>query len=179
MNKITEHKYLSLSGMKTTFWGPAAWNFLFTSVLGTYPEQINIKNKEHLRIKKEFKNLFISLSYVMPCIYCRESYKEFIKEMPIDSHLSGRIKLFFWLYKLKDKVNKKLIKQENECFKKEHAKLLLKYNEKKINKVQYKCLYEKLETDIYYTTPTPTFNEVLNHFEQYRAGCDNKSKTCR
>lgn len=179
MNKIAENKYTSTAGMRTTFWGPSAWNFLFTSVLGTYPEKIDLKNANHLRIKKEFKNLFMSLGYVMPCVFCRDSYKQFIKEMPIDSYLSGRIRLFFWLYKLKDKVNKKLIKQENDCFKVEHAKILLKYKEKKINKTQYKCLFEKLEKDILFTIPTPPFNDVLNYFEQFRAGCNNKSKTCR
>ena len=50
------NKYLSLSGMKTKYWGPNAWNFLFCSILGTYPEQIDIKNKDHIKIKKEFIN---------------------------------------------------------------------------------------------------------------------------
>lgn len=179
MNKVSNQKYVSLAGMRTTFWGPNAWNFLFASILGTYPENIDIKNKEHIKIKKEFKNLFISLGFVMPCIFCRESYKKFIKEMPIDSHLSGRIKLFYWLYKLKDKVNKKLIKQETECFKSEHDKLLKKLKDKKINKSQYKCLYDKLKKDIFYTKPSPPFNDVLNYYEQFRAGCNNKTKTCK
>jgi len=179
MSKTTNQKYLSLAGMRTTFWGPNAWNFLFTSILGTYPENINIKNKEHIKIKKEFKNLFLSLAYVMPCIFCRESYKQFIKEMPIDNYLTGRIKLCFWLYKLKDKVNKKLIKQENECLKSEHNKLLKKLQDKKITKIQYKCLYDKLKKDILYTEPSPSFNNILNYYEQFRAGCNNKSKTCR
>ena len=162
MSKITNQKYLSLAGMRTTFWGPNAWNFLFSSVLGSYPENIDIKNKEHIKIKKEFKNLFNSLGYVMPCIFCRESYRKFIKESPLDNHLSGRIKLCFWLYKLKDKINKKLIKQETECFKSEHEKLIKKLKDKKINKSQYKCLYDKLKKDIFYTKVSPPFINILN-----------------
>jgi hypothetical protein len=179
MNKISDQKYISLAGMRTTFWGPNAWNFLFTCILGSYPEKIDSRDKEHIKIKKEFNNLFMSLGYVMPCVFCRESYKKFIKEMPLDNNLSGRIKLCFWLYKLKDKVNKKLIKQETECFKTEHEKLLNKLKDKKINKSQYKCLHDKLKKDIFYTQPSPPFSDVLNNYEQYRAGCNNKTKTCK
>lgn len=178
MTSNNYNKYLSLSGIKTNYWGPNAWNFLFSSILGTYPEKINIKNKEHIKIKNEFKNLFNGLRFILPCIFCRESYTKFISEMPIDKHLSGRIELFHWLYKLKDKVNKKLIKQETECFKNEHAKLLLKLKNKKINKTQYKCLFDKMKHDIMITKKTPPFTEVLNHYESYRAGCSKKSKRC-
>lgn len=171
--------YISLSGMKTKFWGPNAWNFLFCSILGTYPEKIDNKNKEHIKLKKEFTNLFKSLCFIMPCIFCRESYKKFIKELPIEQHLDGRIQLCFWLYKLKDKVNKKLIKQELECFKSENDKLLKKLKDKKINKNQYKCLYDKLKTDILITKKSPKFIDVLNYYEQFRAGCNKKYKTCR
>lgn len=179
-NEYNEYKnYISLSGMKTSFWGPNAWNFLFCSILGTYPEKIDNKNKIHIKIKKEFKNLFKSLCFIMPCIFCRESYTLFIKEMPIDEHLDGRLSLCFWLYKLKDKVNKKLMKQELDCFKSENDALLKKLKDKKINKVQYKCLYDKLKKDILITKKSPKFIEVLNHYEQYRAGCNKKYKTCR
>lgn len=179
MSQKNINNYASLAGMKTTFWGPNAWNFLFSSILGTYPEKLDNKNKTHIKIKKEFKNLFNSLGFVMPCIFCRESYKGFIKDMPIDSYLNGRVNLCFWLYKLKDKVNKKLIKQENECFKVEHGKILEKLKLKKINKTQYKCLYDKLKKEILFTKKSPPFIDVLNHFESYRAGCNAKTKTCK
>lgn len=175
---LNSNKFSSLSGMKTSFWGPNAWNFLFTSILGTYPDVINSKNKDHIKIKKEFKNLFHSLGYVMPCVFCRESYNKFIKESPIDKFLVGRIQLCYWLYKLKDKVNKKLIKQENECLKYENEKLIKKLKDKKINKTQYKCLFDKLKNDILYTESSPPFIDVLNNYEQYRASCNKKTKTC-
>ncbi len=171
--------YSSFAGMKTRVWGPSAWNFFFCCILGTYPEKIDIKDKKHLKLKKEFKNLFYSLCYIMPCIFCRESYTKFLKEMPVDSHLGGRLSLANWLYKLKDKVNKKLIKQETECFKVEHSKIVIKLKEKKINKIQYKCLYDKLKKEILITKKSPTFITVLNNYEKYRAGCNNKSKSCK
>jgi hypothetical protein len=176
---ISNSSYSSLAGMKTSYWGPNAWNFLFCSILGTYPEKIDNNNKMHLKIKQEFKKLFNSLCFIMPCIFCRESYKQFIKEISIDNHLDSRINLCFWLYKLKDKVNKKLMKQELDCFKYEHEKLLCKLKNKKINKNQYKCLYNKLKTDILVTKKSPTFIDVLNKYENYRAGCNNKFKTCK
>lgn len=179
MSQKVSNKYSSMAGMKTSFWGPNAWNFLFCSVIGTYPENINNKDKNHIKIKKEFINLFNSLGYIMPCIFCRESYKKFIKEMPINDYLSGRIKLCYWLYKLKDKVNKKLIKQEKECFKNENSKLLEKLKLKKINKTQYKCLYDKLKKDTLITKSSPPFVNILNKYEAYRAGCNDKTKTCK
>jgi hypothetical protein len=178
MSTKNYNKYLSLSGIKTNYWGPNAWNFLFCSILGSYPEKIDIKNKEHIKIKKEFKNLFNGLVYILPCIFCKDSYKIFIKEIPIDGYLSGRIELFNWLYKLKDKVNKKLIKQEMDCFKSENDKLLAKLKDKKINKIQYKCLYDKMKKDILITKKSPPFIEVLNYYETFRAGCSKKFKKC-
>lgn len=175
----SKQQYTSLAGMKTRVWGPSAWNFLFCCILGTYPDKIDIKNKDHIKIKKHFKQLFHSLSLLLPCIFCRKSYANFLKEMPIESHLNGRIDLAFWLYKLKDKVNKKLIKQEKECLKSENSKLLKKLKDKKINKIQYKCLYDKLKSDILFTKSSPSFISILNHYESYRAGCNDKSKTCK
>jgi hypothetical protein len=178
MSTKNYNKYLSLSGIKTSYWGPNAWNFLFSSILGTYPEKIDNKNKDHIKIKTEFKNLFNTLAFILPCIFCRESYAKFIKEMPIDTYLTGRIELFTWLYKLKDKVNKKLIKQETECYNSEHVKLLTKLKEKKINKVEYKCLVDKLKNETLITKKSPPLLQVLNYYESYRAGCSKKFKKC-
>ena len=60
--------------------------------------------------------MLLSLGYTMPCIYCRESFKKFCKELPIESSLSGRIELMRWLYDLRNKVNEKLIAQEKKCY---------------------------------------------------------------
>lgn len=178
MSSKSYNKYLSLSGIKTRYWGPNAWNFLFCCILGTYPDKIDNKNKEHIKIRKEFKGLFNSLQFILPCIFCRQSYSGFIKELDIDNYLSGRIELCNWLYKLKDKVNKKLIKQELDCFKNEHKKILLKLKDKKITRVQYKCLFDKLKKDILITKKSPPFINILNHYESFRAGCSAKYKTC-
>ena len=64
------NKYLSLSGMKTKYWGPNAWNFLFCSILGTYPEQIDIKNKDHIKNYTPFiVGSFFSLVFFTRCSF--------------------------------------------------------------------------------------------------------------
>jgi hypothetical protein len=177
--EINSKKFLSTSGMRTTYWGPNAWNFLFVSILGTYPEKINNNDKNHIRIKKEFKNLFNSLGYIMPCIYCRDSYKQFIKEMPVENSMSGRIELFTWLYNLKDKVNNKLIKQEKECFNTEKKKLDLLLKNNKINKIEYNNSINNVKEIIFITKKSPSLIQVLKKYEVNRASCSTKSKTCR
>ncbi len=169
----------STNGMKTTIWGPAAWTFLFCSVLGAYPVKLDETNKDHIKIRKEFKNMFVSFGYTMPCFYCRESYKSFTKEMPIDDCMGSRSQLLHWLYKLKDQVNKKLIKQELMCYTTEHSKLIEKYNNNKITKDKYMASVKQLKASIFITKSSPQFNSVISKYDKYRAGCSKKSKMCR
>lgn len=97
--------------MDPKIWGPVAWEtfFLFSR---NYPEKINLNDKEHLKIMKSTERFYKSLKDLLPCMYCRESYKMYYAELDIKKYLSGRDKLTEWLYLLKDKVNKKLICQE-------------------------------------------------------------------
>lgn len=109
---IDYSKYNSTSGAATSKWGPSCWNFLFTSIIGRYPFKVNKNNPEHVIIQKHFKMLLTKLKHILPCIFCRNSFKKFIKELPIEPYLVGRVQLMFWLYLIKDKVNTKLINQE-------------------------------------------------------------------
>lgn len=97
--------------MDPKVWGPPAWQtfFLFSA---NYPEKIDYSNKEHIKLMKSTKQFYKSLIHILPCSYCRKSYKIYFKENNIDDYLSGKNKLIEWLYILKDKVNKKLIQQE-------------------------------------------------------------------
>ncbi len=105
-------EFLNDSGMNTKEWGPGLWKFLFISILGRYPKKIDEKKREHQIIKKSFKDLLINLEHILPCVFCRDSYKIFITELKIEPFLIGKIELMYWLYLIKDKVNKKLIDQE-------------------------------------------------------------------
>lgn len=94
----------SNNGMITKIWGPSLWKSLHTITFGfpinpSYQDKIN------------YKNFFESLGDVLPCKYCRFSYKKFIDEH--DTKLTfdvfnSRYTLSKWLYDIHNKVNNKL-----------------------------------------------------------------------
>lgn len=94
----------SNNGLITKIWGESAWIFGHSITFG-YPinptiEQIN-----------NYKNYFTLLGDVLPCKYCRESYKKFITtgetELTNDK-LKNRETLTKWFYNIHNKVNEKL-----------------------------------------------------------------------
>jgi hypothetical protein len=171
---IDYSEYNSTSGMATKIWGPVAWKFLFISILGRYPVKIDKKNKEHLVIQKEFKHLLTSLQHVLPCVFCRNSFKDFLKIIPIKNYLGSRVELMFWLYSMKDLVNKKLINQELKCYINE--KRMLKKNANNIT--EYNNQKQLLKQKTFITKQTPHFKQVLDYFESFRATCSKKSLSC-
>ena len=83
--------------MDSTTWGGPLWDLLFTL---TY----NHPKERH----EEFKNLFYSLMFVLPCAECQKSYIKFVtKKNPIrvcaDDEYYAK-----WLWTVKDMVNQKL-----------------------------------------------------------------------
>lgn len=175
---IDYSKYNSGSGMSTKFFGPAAWKFLFISILGHYPIKINNNDVEHIFIKESFKNMLTGLAFVMPCVYCRESFKGFLQELPIEEYLVGRIELMYWLYLMKEKVNTKLRRQEKKCYTDEKMKLKAKYYSKQISETEYYIKIAKCKYETFLTAETPSFEEVLDTYENLRAVCSPKAKTC-
>ena len=95
------------NGMMTKVWGPPGWMFLHTVTYG-YPYEIDHNNHDHIIRKEYMKTFFKSVGNVLPCKYCRESYNNFIKQLPIDNHLNSRKDLVKWLYDIHNKVNDKL-----------------------------------------------------------------------
>jgi len=92
------------TGMQTRVWGPAGWIFLH-SIAQNYPWEPTAEKKE------SYKLFFSLIGDILPCRYCRESYKHFIIEKGTclnDSVLESRKTLTNWLYKIHNKVNKKL-----------------------------------------------------------------------
>lgn len=171
--------YHNTSGMSTKHFGPQTWDFLFISILGRYPVKIDKNNKKHIKIAHTYHDLLTSLNIVLPCIYCRKSYTHFLKELPIKPYLKGRITLFYWLYLIKDKVNKKLILQENKLYTHKKNKLKILYKKQKITKQKYKQKLQKLKSKIFQTIDTPPFEIILNKYEKLRANCTTKLKTCK
>ena len=90
--------------MNTTFWGPSGWQFLHTLTF-IYPEQPSYTDKVKLQ------NFMKSVSYILPCKYCRISFTKYSTTLPIADYLDNRETLINWLYKIHNKVNKKLRSQ--------------------------------------------------------------------
>lgn len=168
---------MSTNGMKTLFWGPHAWNFLFASIAGAYPIKYNPNDKAHQKRAKAFLNLLNSLKQVLPCVYCRLSYEQFMKELPLKDYMHSRTSMMHWLYLMHDKVNRKLIAQEQECYMRESRALKEQLNAKKITPTKYKQLLVGLKS-MKMTKPSPPFQTILNKFELQRAGCSQKNKRC-
>jgi hypothetical protein len=134
--------------MDTKVWGKPLWFSMFI-IAANYPVEIDKNNIRHRAKMRYYKNFFTSFKYILPCKYCRRSYAKFIKELPINKFLHSRNALMYWLYLIKDKVNKKLITQE------------------------------KTQKSKFRTVPSPSFESVCKQYEQYRAKCSDKTKTCR
>tara|TARA_B100000131_G_C18099049_1_gene605211 strand:- start:451 stop:1158 length:708 start_codon:yes stop_codon:yes gene_type:complete len=100
------------NGIMTKIWGPPGWLFLHCITMG-YPIKINDKNKDHTIRKTQTKLFFEALGDVMPCGSCRQSYKEYIKDNPINNHLSSRKDLAKWFYDIHNLVNDKLNIHDN------------------------------------------------------------------
>jgi hypothetical protein len=176
---INYDKYYSNSGASTVKWGKSGWDFLFISIIAGYPVQIVNTNRDHMHTKKSFKNIFKALQYTLPCIYCRESYVDFFKKIKIDNFLTGRIELMYWLYLIKDCVNKKLILQEIECCKIEKNRLKKLYITNQISFENYRNVYEKFKKETMVTEDSPSFIKVLDKYEMFRSTCSKKAKKCQ
>lgn len=176
-NNIDYSKYNSKDGLATKKWGPVCGNFLFTIIMGRYPYKLK-NTKEHKIIRKQFKSLLTSLKDILPCVFCRNSFKVFLKELPINNFLVGRIELMYWLYLMKDKVNKKLIKQEKLCYNEEKYRLKQLYYSRNISKTEYYKMIRDFKSKTFQTVPTPPFKEVLDKYESIRAVCSKKSLSC-
>ena len=87
--------------MNTTFWGPSGWEFLHILTF-IYPENPTISDKVKMR------KMMNSLCFILPCKYCRLSFTKYMKSLPIDGYLDSRDLCIEWLYKIHNKVNKKL-----------------------------------------------------------------------
>lgn len=107
--------------MNTASWGPRTWVYTHTVAQNYKPQN-----------KQLYKRFFTILGDVLPCKYCRASYKEFIAELPMDSHMDSKKEFAEWYYNIHNKVNDKLraqgyINTRNPSFKciyKKYEKLL-------------------------------------------------------
>lgn len=156
----------------TKEWGPSLWKSMFI-IATNYPITLQKNNKEHESLKRHYKAFYTNLKFMLPCKFCRESYTQFLKELPIDNYLGGRRDMVMWVYKIKDKVNKKLINQERLLLELETDKLKGDGGLTKLKMIE-------LRKKIMYTKPSPSFKEVYDHYMSFKAkSCSKITKTCR
>lgn len=164
--------------MNTKSWGPPAWKFLFSCIVGRYPDVLDESDEEHTRIKNHFIQLFSSLEIIMPCIYCRQSFEEFYKELDINEYLSSKRDLVFWLYLIKDKVNNKLMIQEKIEYASDKLTLVNLYKNNQITLDEYNERLKMSEKQIKCTIESPPFEQILNEYMGYMSQCSTKAKRC-
>jgi len=87
--------------MNTQFWGPDGWKLLHSIATG-YPSKPDKKTQDI------YSQFYESIQYVLPCIYCRNSYSEYIAELPVRKYVTSRDTLTKWMYLMHNKVNAKL-----------------------------------------------------------------------
>lgn len=99
------------NGMMTKVWGPTGWLFLHCVTFG-YPLNPEVYDKDNNytigSTRENYRNFFKEVGNILPCKYCRDSYKDFYNEEPVIHHLDSRDALVKWFWNMHNKVNKKL-----------------------------------------------------------------------
>lgn len=153
--------------MDTRIWGPPTWECIFNMAAGydvnTLPQ--GTKNKA-------YKNWFQQFEFILPCKYCRESYKFFFKELNIDNYFNRKYGMLRFAYDLKDKVNTKLINQESE---RQLKKLLeLNLNDKNVKQKSKKIIHDHP----IYTKKSPPFEKIIKKYVKGYGKCSDVEKRC-
>jgi len=90
--------------METIYWGPAGWRFLHLLTF-LYPEAPDTSDKILMY------DMMTLLPDILPCKYCRASFTKYMANIDITPALESRDLLVEWLFKMHNKVNKKLRSQ--------------------------------------------------------------------
>jgi hypothetical protein len=85
--------------MDPTVWGPHLWMVMHTLSFN-YPVNPTTKDRD------SYYTFFKSLVEVIPCSSCREHYKTFFYNEPINNSLNTRDSLVLWVLKCHNNVNK-------------------------------------------------------------------------
>lgn len=109
---------MSGGGICTSNFGPPGWSHLHCVAHGfpTNPKEFDQENLLSIgTTANRYRNFFTLVGDTLPCKFCRESYREFIANEPMDT--TSRETLTFWLWKIHNKVNDKLgVSYKNPSF---------------------------------------------------------------
>ena len=95
--------------MNVNKWGNHGWEFLHT-ITFNYPINPTIDDKNR------YKNFFKNVGEMLPCKYCRDSYKIYYKHVPIKHFIDSREGVTYWLYYIHNLVNDKVFKKNHTDF---------------------------------------------------------------
>ncbi len=84
--------------MNQNIWGPSLWLSLHTITM-------NYPNNPTFLQKQDYKNFFINMENILPCIVCKRNYKRHLLEYPINNYLDNRKQIVYWLIDLHNAVN--------------------------------------------------------------------------
>ena len=90
--------------MDTKFWGPSGWKLLHY-MTESFPDRPSETQKANMI------TFFNVLGEVLPCKYCRISFKEYIALKPVEKAVVSKEKLCRWMYDIHNMVSAKLRKQ--------------------------------------------------------------------
>ena len=117
--------------MNQNIWGKAAWVFIH-SIAVNYPENPLPCEKENTI------NFFTLLGDMLPCRYCRQHYKENLKQLPVAA--DSKMDLIWWTIDLHNRVNsstgKKVLSREEAL-----QKIISMYTQYPDNPEGYQLLY--------------------------------------
>ena len=126
--------------MDTRIWGPSAWKLLH-SITFNYPGNTNKS------MQKKYQSFFNNIKDILPCIHCRNSYKEYISNLPFtDQIMTNNFSLSQNLFKIHNKVNHKLLNQFVIMYYLKYLILILIYT----LLIQYYSHIYQMESNIYY-----------------------------
>jgi len=129
--------------MQVNHWGPGGWTFLHSMTFNYPLEPVDYD-------KKRYTDYFKLTGEMLPCKYCRESYKIYIKYVPIEPFLDSREGICYWLYVIHNLVNDKIFKTK-PTFK----EIIIKYE-----KIRAKCGKVKKNKKKYTTCSIKFYDNV-------------------
>ena len=107
---FTQKDFDSNDGMLTDIWGPPFWHILHI-ISFNYPVNPTEEQKQH------YYNYFENVGNILPCIYCRNNYKNNLKSTNFSMDVfKNRGSLSFWVYSLHNHINMMLNKPCNLSF---------------------------------------------------------------
>lgn len=98
-------------GVRTKHWGPHAWKYIHGLL------NLLDQHKDNLKVVKQANTYIKNWIQQLPCIYCRKSLRTFCTQLHIPNNATNNetkdpYMYRRWGYKIHDKVNQKLMKQD-------------------------------------------------------------------